>query len=322
MRPILRPGAHVLRRDRSHLQVGLDPDHAVVLPDNPATRSSLTLLAQAADAQEYAEWRTLQRLQDHELLLDASALLPLVPPVDLPGPAQPPAGAAQRRTPSRHDVAALARHHGAAAGLRLSARHSSRIELVAFNNSDEEQLAGDLEQLLRGAGFETCRREPHDIRVDSRAGNRSSGPRARLAALVGVGEPRRELVDEWMRDGVAHLVVRLSEGRATVGPFVAPGRTACLRCLDAQRSDTDPAWPLLVAQYARVSGRDRADGVPEPVDSLLAQVALAWAARDLATFVEDGRPSTWSATVCLDTEMSRVAVEPWLRHPECGCGWR
>ena len=99
-----------------------------------------------------------------------------------------------------------------------------------------------------------------------------------------------------------------------VGPFVAPGTTACLRCVDAHCTDADPAWPLLVRQYAAASARDRADGVPEPVDPLLASLALAWAARDLACYVDGGRPSTWSATVTLHPRPDHV----WRPAPGCG----
>lgn len=124
-----------------------------------------------------------------------------------------------------------------------------------------------------------------------------------------------------MRAGTPHLLVRLTEGSAVLGPFVVPGRTACLRCLDAHHTDVDASWPLLVRQYATASATDRADGVPEPVDSLLAGLALAWAGRDLASYAEGSRPSTWSTTIRLDAELTSIETRSWLRHPECGCGW-
>jgi bacteriocin biosynthesis cyclodehydratase domain-containing protein len=139
--------------------------------------------------------------------------------------------------------------------------------------------------------------------------------------LLGVGEPDRELVDGWTRGGTPHLLVRLTEGRALVGPFVVPGATACLRCVDAHCTDADPAWPLLVQQYAAASASDRPDGVPEPLDPLLAALALAWAARDLAAYVDGRRPSTWSATVTLHPDPGHLETRSWLRHPGCSCTW-
>jgi bacteriocin biosynthesis cyclodehydratase domain-containing protein len=113
----------------------------------------------------------------------------------------------------------------------------------------------------------------------------------------------------------------MSEGAATIGPFVVPGRTACLRCVDAHATDADPSWPLLVTQYASRAGEDRCDGVPEPVDVMLASVSLAWAARDLASYAEGRRPGTWSATIRFDPYLTAIETQPWLRHPQCGCSW-
>jgi bacteriocin biosynthesis cyclodehydratase domain-containing protein len=139
--------------------------------------------------------------------------------------------------------------------------------------------------------------------------------------LLGVGEPDRELVDSWTRAGTPYLLVRLTEGRAVLGPFVAPGQTACVRCVDAHCADADPSWPLLVRQYASAASRDRADGAPEPLDPLLASLAVAWAARDLASYVDGLRPSTWSSTVTLAGHLSRIEHRSWLRHPACCCSW-
>jgi bacteriocin biosynthesis cyclodehydratase domain-containing protein len=125
-----------------------------------------------------------------------------------------------------------------------------------------------------------------------------------------------------VRSGVPHLLLRLSEGHAWLGPFVDPGRTACLRCVDAHHTDVDPPWPLLVEQHAARGGRDRVDGVPEPVDGLLATIVLAWAVRDLASFAEGSRPSTWSTSIRLDPHLSAIESRTWLRHPACGCGWQ
>ena len=182
-----------------------------------------------------------------------------------------------------------------------------RTRTVSFGHSSGAGLRDAFVALARTAGLReaTARRvAPPDC-----------------AVLVGVGEPERDLVDEWTRAGTPYLLVRLTEGRAVVGPFVQPGSTACLRCVDAHCTDADPAWPLLVRQYAAASAHDRADGAPEPVDPLLASLALAWAASDLASYVDGGRPSSWSATVTVHPQLSRLETRGWLRHPGCGCSW-
>jgi bacteriocin biosynthesis cyclodehydratase domain-containing protein len=141
-----------------------------------------------------------------------------------------------------------------------------------------------------------------------------------VVLVLSVGEVDRDALDPWVRTGLPHLVVRFVEGTAVIGPFVEPGRTACLRCLDAHRSEDDPRAAVLAAAHARAAGQ-RHDGVAEPLDSALASLALAWAARDLVTHAEGERPSTWSTTVELAATLSTVTQAEWLRHPECGCHW-
>lgn len=295
MRPILRPGSHVLRRDHHQLQIGLDPQQAVVLPDADEVRQCLSLMSRSAQATEYAGAQTLDLLAANDLVLDSSRLMPLIPSYSSDQPAV-----------SRNDVAALARSAGDQTAAMLTARSACRVSAVPFGNGLSHGLADDLRGLLTGVGVRTAAPSHHP---------------AGVVALVGVGEPDRELVDGWMRAGTPHLIVRLTEGAATVGPFVAPGQTACLRCLDAHHTDADPSWPLLVAQYSSVTRRDRADGVPEPVDNLIATVALAWAARDLTSFAEGRTPSTWSTTVRFDPHLTSLRTQAWQRHPACGCAW-
>ena len=307
MRVTLRPGTHVLTRPDGDLQVGLDPGSAMVLPGDDGVRETLARLSRPAGPAP-ADDTTLSLLATHDLLLDERALV-----------AARAAGGAG---------AALARTHGAAADAVRAARGAAGVEVATFGHACGADLGPRLTALLADAGLPACP-DPPGLKRSRREGG-SSGRRGRTtggpptgacAVLVGVGEPDRERVDDWTRAGTPHLAVRLTEGRAVLGPFVVPGHTACLRCLDGHHSDADPGWPLLVRQYAAASAADRPDGVPEPVDPLLAAQALAWAARDLAAFVDGARPSTWSATVTLGPQPGDVETRCWLRHPACACTW-
>ena len=289
MRPILRPGTHVLSRGAGELQVGLDPRTALVLPDSPPVRDALRLIAVSADVTDHRYGATLDVLAAHDLLLDERAL---VPPPGRDGLAAP-------------TVAALARTAGPRAPDVRRARDRWRTETRTFGHPAGSGVRRDLVALLETAGLHAHRgRSAPDCGV-----------------LVGVGEPDRELVDAWTRAGTPYLLVRLTEGRAVVGPFVVPGTTACLRCLDAHHTDVDPAWPLLVRQYAAACSHDRDDGAPEPLDPLLAAIAVGWAARDLAAYVDGHRPSTWSSTLTLHAGVDGLESQAWLRHPGCSCTW-
>lgn len=134
--------------------------------------------------------------------------------------------------------------------------------------------------------------------------------------FLACGEPEREELDPWLREGRPHLVVRLVDGFVVLGPFVEPGQTACLRCLDAHRHDADPEHISVLHRYIH---EERADGYTDEVPAAAAALALAWAARDLATWRAGGRPATLSTTITL--EDGGLTAAAWLRHPECVCGW-
>jgi bacteriocin biosynthesis cyclodehydratase domain-containing protein len=309
----------VLRRDAGHVQVGLDPGHALVLPDSAEVRALLAAVTDpAATLGGEHDPAVRRRLLESGLVVDADTLLPLMPhrPQAAPGGARP----------SRSAVAAVAAQEGDAAGRALLARRDCVVEVLTAGAAEVTRVADSLTSLLTQAGV-ASRSGSAPSPVARRAGTvprQATGP-GRETQLVGlvvaVGEPSRELVDPWVRDGVPHLVLRLVEGHAVVGPFVEPGRTACLRCLDAHHTDVDPAWPLLVTQYASAVARVRDDTVPEPVDPLLAAIAAAWGARELVSHVEGRRPATASATVRLDPHLTALESQGWPRHPACGCSW-
>lgn len=291
MQPLLLPGTHVVRRGPDEIQVGLDRRAAVTL-SHPSGRLD-TLLADPPAT------RTLRR--SGLLVDDDQPLRAALPP-------------ASDGTPwVRHTLAAVARHGDPAR--RLAARTGHVVTITSFGHPVSSDLADDLRAVCRRTGL----RLPGPARPGPVP--RGAVPPLPVHALLGVGEPTRDLVDDLVREGVPHLVVRLVEGRAVIGPFVVPGRTACLRCTDAYLTEEDPAWPLVVEQYARCTRSDRSDGIPEPADAALAAVAVGWAARELASYAEGSRPSSWSSTTTLSADLGEVVTRAWPAHPHCGCGW-
>lgn len=143
---------------------------------------------------------------------------------------------------------------------------------------------------------------------------------ADVVLVLSTGELDRARLDPLLRGGTSHLVVRLVDGGALLGPFVVPGTTACLRCIDAHESLLDPDHVVVTARYARASVRPRADGVPD-VDPALATVALGWAVRDVVAHLAGAEPSTWSRTLFLGPDLRQRHEREWLRHPTCGCCW-
>ena len=135
-----------------------------------------------------------------------------------------------------------------------------------------------------------------------------------VTLLVSVGEPPRSHVDRLVREDHPHLLLALDAGRARLGPFVVPGVTACLRCLDAHLGERDPRRALVLEQL------EDAGGPPGPYDPVLAHAAAALAVRDLTSYAEGERPATWSSTITVGADLA-LPHRTWPRHPHCGCSW-
>ena len=134
----------------------------------------------------------------------------------------------------------------------------------------------------------------------------------RLVATL--GEPRRRISDALVRDDVPHVFVTVRPTSVRIGPFVEPGRTTCLRCVDAHLGERDPRRATVLHQLERLPAR------PESWDNGLAQLACAWAARDVVRRLDGAAPALRAATVTVTDDLE-VTRDVWLRHPHCGCAW-
>jgi hypothetical protein len=138
---------------------------------------------------------------------------------------------------------------------------------------------------------------------------------AGLRLVATVGEPRRALSDDLMRSDVPHLWLAAFPTSVRVGPFVEPGRSACLRCVDAHLGERDPRRATVLHQLA-----ERAARSPTPYDATLALVGAALALRDLARHLGGAPPGLRSTTLTVGVDLE-VTRRGWLRHPHCGCAW-
>jgi bacteriocin biosynthesis cyclodehydratase domain-containing protein len=163
----------------------------------------------------------------------------------------------------------------------------------------------DVEELLSAAGVEITS-EPKE---------------ADAVVVAALGELPRERLDPLLRSNISHVVVRLVDGGAVIGPFVVPGKTACLRCIDAHQSVLDPHHVAITTRYVEATTRPRPDGLSDLVDPAVAAIALAWAVRDVVVHLDGGQPSTWSQTLLLSPDPTQRREDTWMRHPMCACCW-
>ena len=139
------------------------------------------------------------------------------------------------------------------------------------------------------------------------------GP-ATLRVVATLGEPRRQASDALVRDDVPHVFVTVLHRSVRVGPFVDPGRTPCLRCVDAHLGERDPRRATVLHQLEQLPT------IHDPWDRGLAQLACAWGARDVVRRLDGAVPALRAATVSVTDDLE-VTRHTWLRHPHCGCAW-
>ncbi|NPC96012.1 hypothetical protein [Nocardioides sp. zg-DK7169] len=218
--------------------------------------------------------------------------------------AESPDSPAARAALVRLDAAGLL-EDAAADAVRRERRRACTVVVDA-----REEAAAAIGAVLRRAGLGVAAPgAPLPAHPD---GEEGSGTSPVCVLVVRDGVLARGDLDEATRTGVPHLVVAHDHAGTVVGPFVVPGASACVRCIDAHASTRDPRWPVLVEQAARQQ--------PPPRDPVRHALAVSWAAGDLRLWAEGRTPSTWSATVRIGEDLV-VTRESWSRHPACGCAW-
>ncbi|MFD7404892.1 TOMM precursor leader peptide-binding protein [Streptomyces sp. NPDC059866] len=155
------------------------------------------------------------------------------------------------------------------------------------------------------------------------------GPRPRLEAAdpgyslvilaprddVAVHAPAPDTAEPLITSGTPHLYAGVVEGTGVVGPLVLPGETGCARCLHEDRTDRDPTWPRLVAQWR--SGRQPH---VRPCDLALAITVAGLAAAHTLAFLDGQVPSSTGARWEVSLPGLQWHARPVWAHPACPCG--
>ncbi|EGX58690.1 secreted protein [Streptomyces zinciresistens K42] len=134
---------------------------------------------------------------------------------------------------------------------------------------------------------------------------------------VAVHAPSFAAAESLIASGTPHLYAGVVEATGVVGPFVLPGETACAGCLEEGRTDRDPAWPRLVAQWRSGTGRTHE---VRPCDLTLATTVAGLAAAHALAFLDGRIPSTAGARWEVSLPGLSWHSRPVWAHPACGCG--
>jgi len=339
VRPLLKPALRRLWRDPGTLQLGIDPEYAVMLAGvDLADAGLIELLDGTRDVEELsaeAERRghSPQRVRELVSALGAAAALDDAHVTRRAGDA--------RRQPDLLSLSLLHRAPGAAAQV-MTAREGAAVEVLGAG-----RVGASVAMLLAAAGIgqvdvtdrgpvRQADLTPSGIRsVGSRQATRAEAVRALLASTAPSGSayrgtPRPDATvvlaptgsvvpPEWLGQvrHRPHLPVVIRETTAVIGPFVLPGQSPCLRCVELTRGDRDPAWPVLAAQLiGERQGVEPCDiGLASATASIAALHVLAWLDRGV-----DPPPSSIGGTIELSLADLRLRRRSVAAHPGCGCG--
>lgn len=329
MRPTLDPALRQIWRATDTVQIGLDPERAIVLTglspglravlddlDGTGSVETVTARALARGVDSGAARRLLNLLAEGGVLADAAA--------DPPPPGRGDAPQLDRQH-SRVHVYGAGRVGASTASLLASAG-VGRVSIVDPEPAGPDDLAPaglhrrDL-GTPRGRGAERAVRAVSGSAVTARDGDapattEGAVPERPTVALVLTdrAEVDRSLPDLLVRRDVPHLVARVRESVGLLGPFVIPGTTACLRCHDLYRADRDASWPHVLAQI--LAGRDRAS-----CDVTLATLLAALATLHTLAYLDGQAPPSLNGTLEVRPPGGAPRRRSWTPHPRCGCQW-
>jgi bacteriocin biosynthesis cyclodehydratase domain-containing protein len=341
MRPALRAGLLPVWRDRDTLQIGVNPRRATALSgigesaavvrllDGSRDWTALIEAAGHAGVPAEAAQRILGLLAGAGALADSAArALSALPAVQRGRLAPELATASLAYGDSDGGARTLARRRAAfirvnGAG-RIGSGVASLLAAAGIGHVSCEDSEITRPRDLTPAGLDLADLERPRSRGVARAIGRiapevrtsDDGGRPDLVVLAEITDPAPGAA--LVRERIPHLAVGAAEAVGVVGPFVSPGRSACLRCLDLRRAERDPAWPLILAQLAGARLE------PQACDTVLAAAAGALAAAQVLLFIDTGRPgaAVTNGTLELAVPDWQWRRRTWPPHARCTCGSR
>ena len=288
----LDPRRPLVWRTPNSLQIGVDPALAVLLDVSVGesrvidalvtgvTRSGLDMLAYRAE---------VSPAQVERLLLSLTAAM-------LPG-------SPEAENPPTHPL--VVRGHGIGAdrivGVLLEEGHR-----VSSTLSDESVSSANRAGARTGNGRGRSRRSVGPA-VGAAAAGPGEQPFAAILVSTHVVDPHEHLC--WLRRDIRHLPVVFGEAGVTIGPLVIAGTSACLSCVEQQRTHVDPSRPAIMAQlWGTAAAAETTSWATEAAVEVVRMLRASIRNPDHAAF-----------SVRLDTQTGERRLRVWRATDECGC---
>lgn len=330
MRPRLHPSLTRIWRDHCTLQLGITPDHAVLLGGlSPADIAVLRAMDGGRTTEQLREVAADEGADaasaDHlvKTLLASNAVV------------DDHAFADRLREPDPDTAsAALLSDEPDAGHSVMTARHRAHVQVHGAG-----RIGSVVARLLAACGIGSVAVED-DALVSSSdlspggldAGDigirRDRATRAHLPEPMAAADSPPDLVvlapalgpladtgDRFVRNGTPHLVAQVIETTGYVGPLVVPGESPCLRCVELHRTGNDSMWPLVVGH-----GAHRPPPAPA-CDAALSATVAALAASHVVAFLDGSAVASIGGVVEISLPSGRPRRRSWSTHPACGCAW-
>lgn len=286
-RPALRPGAPLLRRDSSSLQVGTSP--GVVIADQPGLLALLRLIDGSRDV---ARLQAIARTSIPEFDGDVALVLRELHALGVVFDSTRWSGPHRRGLDAEARQADLSGRDPAMLAVRPTFRMAFHTDAVCRPIVDATRI------VLAESGVRSLDSDDPE-----------------LVLIATCGEPSRTVFERLALEGLDYLPLVIDEDRVRIGPLVRPGRTPCISCHDLHRADWDRAWPALLPQFGRHTG------ILTP--PALSAVTVHAAALELAVEVLahcDGRaPRSAGHLLVVGPGHDQPASWPLAFHHSCAC---
>ncbi|GAA4898985.1 hypothetical protein LX16_0844 [Stackebrandtia albiflava] len=285
---MLLPGLHRTRIDSATIQLGVDPETALLLESpRPQVSELLDRLETAMTEKQYYGAARSLGLDD----VDAGGLLRLLRHGRLlidPAAFRSRDAAADRRAQHHSETAALSLRRTDCPAELMSRRERRRIWV-----SGETDMVTEFTELLYRSG----------VGAVAAPGRRGGPPD--LAVLLDPRQPADLVARSHARRDLPYLMVTTMDGAVNVGPLVIPGRTACAACVEHHITDVVPNWR-------------RNGAAPAPLEAALRGLAVATAACQALQYLDGVTGQIESATIQLRAPFG-LRHREWTPHPACGC---
>lgn len=328
----LHPNVHIFTRTSDHIQIGIHPERAVIMPSH--TEELLRMCTGQFSVNEVCERledrlpqarEIITLLLSNHLAIESSQFIPHHPINELQRlnhfrEVGCTSDVAQRRSEvevSIHGAGRLGTTIAlllASSGLPHIRVHDDREvtseDVTAWGASRidigmrRDRLCGLLmERTNRGALNRQLHPRMHPTRQLSIVVTDQSGDWPWLDPIE---------VDAMLENSIPHIVATMTHSASRWTNVITPGKSACTRCEYQRLVDVDPQWPLITSS---LRNRTALDLAPASLVLMTATQVVGSVHQWLAHEEQESGMHTleWP-------DLSKVFV-PWQPHPACGCGW-